>query len=210
MIHGGARTAYGSPMPGSPRSRSFALEDPIVVRASPQEKDGFGRTQPIGRLSNMQNNGFKSANLMNVRKSVMPETSHSPSHAIEREDYNKEGRKTTLGQHDEVVHGGGLEENTIDQMPPTGMMHKRTATDLSGKDISKLKLISDIYKQGSSVTRQSQEGGHTPLFSPLGGRTKFFSALQNQNRFRKHKPGDPFQYVFSNVHMLMGHAGASI
>ncbi len=78
---------------------------------------------------------------------------------------------------------------------------------MSGKE--RLKLLSDMYKQGSaSATRQPTDP--QPLLSPMG-RSKYAQAFQNQsNRFRKHKPGDPFQYVFSNVHMLMGHAGASM
>ncbi len=46
MLHAvGARTGYGSPMPGSPRSRSFGLEDPISMKiGTPQNKDGFVKT----------------------------------------------------------------------------------------------------------------------------------------------------------------------
>jgi hypothetical protein len=57
---------------------------------------------------------------MPLRKSYAVESPNknglvnSGPNEIEKEEFKKDGRKTTLGQQDDVVHGGGLEDDSID------------------------------------------------------------------------------------------------
>ena len=66
------------------------------------------------------------------------------SQEIEKEDFKKDGRKTTLGQiDDDTVHPGGLEDDSMDYVNSKDPYHRRRHTnDHSGayKDVSQLKL----------------------------------------------------------------------
>jgi hypothetical protein len=56
------------------------------------------------------------AKKFSIRKSYAVESPGKPlaSQEIEKEEFNKDGRKTTLGQQDDVEHGGGLDDDSID------------------------------------------------------------------------------------------------
>jgi hypothetical protein len=80
-----------------------------------------------------------------IRKSYAVESpgNYIASQEIEKEEFKKDGRKTTLGQIDDAVHPGGLEDDSMDYVMSKDPYHQRRLTnDRSGayKDVSQLKL----------------------------------------------------------------------
>jgi len=87
---------------------------------------------------------------LTVRKSYAVESPGKPlaSQEIEKEEFKKDGRKTTLGQQDDIEHGGGLDEDSID-FTTIKSHNKRNASENPTvfKDLTQLRLQNPNFNQ---------------------------------------------------------------